>query len=117
MTPDRIILWCKAFGAILSLVAGVVMLVGLKVIEAQRNELESVKKTCYDEIRKMVTEMIAKVESEIDALIAEAKEKKAAEKADEKAPSFLDTLIKEMELRGFEPVMMGKIIINSKKEK
>ena len=77
-----------------------------KVIKAQHNEVESVKKTRYDEIRKMVSEMIAKGE-----------EKKAAEKADEKVQSFLDSLIKEMELRNFEPVLWGKITINSKKEK
>lgn len=29
MTPDEIIMWCKALGAILSLVAGGVMLIGL----------------------------------------------------------------------------------------
>lgn len=47
----------------------------------------------------------------------EAKAKQAAEKADEKVPSFLESLIKEMELRNFEPVMAGKITIHSETKK
>ena len=47
----------------------------------------------------------------------EAEAKQAAEKADEKVPSFLESLIKEMELRNFEPVMAGKITIHSETKK
>lgn len=78
-----------------------------KVIKAQHNELESAKKKIYAEINELVTKVKAAAE--------EAKAKQAAEKADEKVPSFLESLIKEMELRNFEPVMAGKITIRSGK--
>ena len=90
-----------------------------KVIKAQNSELESAKKKIYAEINELVTEVKAAAEAEINAKIAEAeaRAKQAAEKVDEKAPSFLDSLIKEMELRGFEPVMAGKITIHSETKK
>lgn len=88
-----------------------------KVIKAQHNELESAKKKIYAEINELVTKVKAAAEVEINAKIVEAKAKQAAEKADEKVPSFLESLIKEMELRNFEPVMAGKITIHSETKK
>lgn len=88
-----------------------------KVIKAQHNELESAKKKIYAEINELVTKVKAAAEVEINAKIEEAKAKQAAEKADEKVPSFLESLIKEMELRNFEPVMAGKITIHSETKK
>lgn len=88
-----------------------------KAIKAQHNELESAKKKIYAEINELVTKVKAAAEVEINAKIVEAKAKQAAEKADEKVPSFLESLIKEMELRNFEPVMAGKITIHSETKK
>ena len=87
-----------------------------KVIKAQHNELESAKKKIYAEINELVTKVKAAAEVETEPK-EEAKAKQAAEKADEKVPSFLESLIKEMELRNFEPVMAGKITIHSETKK
>jgi hypothetical protein len=89
--------------------------------EAQKvKQLEAAlldQKKIYAEINELVTKVKAAAEVEINAKIVEAKAKQAAEKADEKVPSFLESLIKEMELRNFEPVMAGKITIHSETKK